>query len=275
MSHPSQPPAAFSPKSGLNPATTSNSPTRRKQSTLKPGVYTLVNAQSGTVIDLSVVDHKTVVGFPRHNGDNQQWRFALLGPGYTIQSNSSGEYLTLKEGITHGAALSMSTFPVAWKVDAYEEAAGELFVQIFWPSENPYVLELAGGDAALFSKIQLASYWQHNERCQLWRVVEVHHNPGAYALDRAQSNTVIRHIESPIPTKYPIEELAQHLHNRVLEREAKTSIQRMQNGLREKKEKSTRTRIKLEKGLDRMYRLAVDEQLEFNYWQALFVALSY
>ncbi len=81
MKHPGQPsevaPPAQSPskesKSESDPTTTTalaDSP--KKKSTLNPGVYTLINAQSGTVIDLSVMDHKTVVGFPRHNGDNQQ-----------------------------------------------------------------------------------------------------------------------------------------------------------------------------------------------------------
>ncbi|THG94968.1 hypothetical protein EW026_g6600 [Hermanssonia centrifuga] len=206
MKHPGQPsevaPPAQSPskesKSESDPTTTTalaDSP--KKKSTLNPGVYTLINAQSGTVIDLSVMDHKTVVGFPRHNGDNQQWRLVLLGPGYIIQSISSGEYLTLKEGITHGAALSVSTFPVLWKVDAYEEE-DELFVQIFWPSETlSYVLELAGGDTALFTKIQLASY-QHDQRHQLWRVAEVDRweeqsqfKSGAHTPVSAQSDTVL------------------------------------------------------------------------------------
>ncbi len=43
-----------------------------KQLKWKPGVYTIVNAQSGTVVDLSGADNKSVIGFPQHNGKNQQ-----------------------------------------------------------------------------------------------------------------------------------------------------------------------------------------------------------
>lgn len=38
----------------------------------KPGIYSLVNAQSGTVMDLSGADNQSVIGFPLHKGTNQQ-----------------------------------------------------------------------------------------------------------------------------------------------------------------------------------------------------------
>lgn len=40
----------------------------------KTGVYTLVNTAGSTCLDLSRVDDKSVIGFPGHNGLNQQVR---------------------------------------------------------------------------------------------------------------------------------------------------------------------------------------------------------
>jgi hypothetical protein len=38
----------------------------------RPGVYSLVNVKSGTVIDLSGADDRSIIGFPSHGGKNQQ-----------------------------------------------------------------------------------------------------------------------------------------------------------------------------------------------------------
>ena len=38
----------------------------------KPGVYSLVNAKGGTALDLSGGDNKSIIGFPVHDGTNQQ-----------------------------------------------------------------------------------------------------------------------------------------------------------------------------------------------------------
>lgn len=59
---------------------------------------------------------------------NLQWAFDSLGEGYTIRSMSSGEYLTIADGVADGATLVASPFPVAWKVKSAIEG-GELFVR--------------------------------------------------------------------------------------------------------------------------------------------------
>ncbi len=51
-------------------------------STFNHGVCTLVNAQYGTAMDLSAADNKSIIGFPKHDGENQQAGFCstlLLG----------------------------------------------------------------------------------------------------------------------------------------------------------------------------------------------------
>ncbi|KAI0703406.1 hypothetical protein BC835DRAFT_1224871, partial [Cytidiella melzeri] len=78
--------------------------------------YSLVNVQSGTSLDLSGADEKSIIGFPSHSGKNQQWRFESLGEGYTMRSLYTGQYLTVEDGIVHEGPLIASPFPVSWKV---------------------------------------------------------------------------------------------------------------------------------------------------------------
>lgn len=44
----------------------------RRQRKWAPGVYSLANARGGTVMDLSGADNKSVIGYPAHDGKNQQ-----------------------------------------------------------------------------------------------------------------------------------------------------------------------------------------------------------
>lgn len=46
----------------------------------RPSVYSLVNMQSGTGLDLSGADDRSLIGFPLHNGKNQQVRSSTLFP---------------------------------------------------------------------------------------------------------------------------------------------------------------------------------------------------
>ena len=57
-----------------------------------------------------------------------QWLFAPLGDGYTIRSVLSGLYLTVEAGVSEGAVLVATPFPVSWKVSSANEG-GELFVR--------------------------------------------------------------------------------------------------------------------------------------------------
>ncbi|KAF7794191.1 hypothetical protein EIP86_005323 [Pleurotus ostreatoroseus] len=134
----------------------------------KPGVYTLINAGTGTVLDLSDKDKRSVIGFSPHYGPNQQWVFTALGDGYTVRSVTSGLYLTIEEtALGNEPAIVASPFPVAWKIKAAAEG-GELFLRIFWPSET-YSFDLADGKPE--TKVRLAAY-KPQEACQLWRVLE-------------------------------------------------------------------------------------------------------
>ena len=55
---------------------------------MEPGVYRIVNEASGTVIDLSAGDNKTVIGWTKNSGNNQLVRVApfssVLADSYAL-----------------------------------------------------------------------------------------------------------------------------------------------------------------------------------------------
>ena len=111
----------------------------------KPGVYLLTSAKCESVLDLSSGDNKTVIGFPLHGLGNQQvccprsawyltfgtnpcsiqWKFEPLGAGFSIESVSSGLYMTTQFDIHpdggKGWQIVVGTYPVAWQVEVVSE----------------------------------------------------------------------------------------------------------------------------------------------------------
>ncbi|KAI0755612.1 ricin B lectin domain-containing protein [Fomes fomentarius] len=132
-----------------------------------PGTYVLLNARSGTALDLSGADHRTVIGWPMHGGPNQQWEFIPTGHGYIvrcIRRSKEGHslYLSTEGGVKDGARIIASTYPVAWNIEPTDDG-----VRISWPNSE-YVFDLADrGNAAPGTKIQLATS-QSKEACQQW-----------------------------------------------------------------------------------------------------------
>lgn len=91
-----------------------------------PGTYVLLNARSGTALDLSGADHRSVIGWPMHGGPNQQWEFIPTGHGYIvrcIRRSKEGHslYLSTEGGVKDGARIIASTYPVAWNIEPTED----------------------------------------------------------------------------------------------------------------------------------------------------------
>ncbi|THU75253.1 hypothetical protein K435DRAFT_707453, partial [Dendrothele bispora CBS 962.96] len=52
----------------------------------KPNTYyVLINLQSGTAMDLSGADWRSVIGWPPHPEPNQQWEFEPIGAGWGLR----------------------------------------------------------------------------------------------------------------------------------------------------------------------------------------------
>ncbi|KAI0668230.1 hypothetical protein C8Q78DRAFT_980638 [Trametes maxima] len=132
-----------------------------------PGTYVLLNARSGTAVDMSGMDNKTLIGYPMHGGPNQQWEFIPSGYGYVIRCvrrSAAGDplYLTTEDGLRDDAAIVASPYPVTWDVEQTEDG-----IKISWPNTD-FVFDLADwGSATPGTKIQLM-HFKPDQPGQLW-----------------------------------------------------------------------------------------------------------
>jgi len=141
-------------------------------SRLVEGVYTMRNsAASETMMDLSGGDSKSIIGFPGHGLENQQWHFERLGAGWSIRSVHTGSYLTIEKGLGDRFPVVANAYPVAWA--AHEEPSEEedlINIRIFWPNTS-YNIELLEGSATPGAKILLRTANRFPEaRHQVWRL---------------------------------------------------------------------------------------------------------
>ncbi|KNZ79033.1 hypothetical protein J132_04733, partial [Termitomyces sp. J132] len=79
-------------------------------------VYTITNAKSGTVVDLSGRDNRSIIGFPFFNTTNQQWKLEWTSIGWTFQSVGSGHYIGIDGSQSDGTRLVAQTTPFGWDI---------------------------------------------------------------------------------------------------------------------------------------------------------------
>ncbi|KAL5480541.1 hypothetical protein ACEPAI_1811 [Sanghuangporus weigelae] len=152
---------------------------------LQPGVYYLQNLKSDTVLDLSGVNYKSIIGQSMHGGRNQQWEIGKLGTrGWFIRSLSSanGHYLTVEKGLGDNIPLVGNEFPVAWDL-RNEPQEGEDVYGIYWPFTR-FTVNLHWGSSANGSPVNL---WSRNpeHRHELWRFMR--------CSDEVQTSTTVMH----------------------------------------------------------------------------------
>ena len=87
------------------------------------GTYILVNAHNSSAADLSARDNETIIGYPQHGAENQQWEFIPTGNGYAIRSvkvpNYNGQevYMNVKGEVRETAAVVAKTHRAEWCVE--------------------------------------------------------------------------------------------------------------------------------------------------------------
>ncbi|KAL5513936.1 hypothetical protein ACEPAG_2697 [Sanghuangporus baumii] len=150
---------------------------------LQPGVYYLRNIVSDTLLDLSGVDFKSIIGQSMQEGRNQQWEIGKLGTrGWFIRSLSSanGHYLTVEKGLGDNIPLVGNEFPVAWDL-RNEPQEGEDVYGIYWPFTR-FTADLHYGSSANETPVNL---WSRNLKTphQLWRFIR--------CSDEVQTNTTV------------------------------------------------------------------------------------
>ncbi|KAL5521905.1 hypothetical protein ACEPAF_1759 [Sanghuangporus sanghuang] len=155
------------PQSSMGQNTESKIVSNGVSSILEPGVYVMRNLRSDSVIDLSGGDNKSIIGFPRHGFENQQWEFGILGDGWYIRSAHSGAYLNIEKGLGDGFPVIANSYPAAWVVENRPGEGHNVF-RISWPN-TPYSFDLDNGDPTPGTKVNL---WSNisGARHQLWQL---------------------------------------------------------------------------------------------------------
>ncbi|ESK84072.1 carbohydrate-binding module family 13 protein [Moniliophthora roreri MCA 2997] len=80
------------------------------------GTYRIVNASSGTLLDLSQQDNRSVIGWPRNDAPNQHWTVVWAGNGWTFQSVSSNTFLGIEATPENGVPLIVKQEPTIWHI---------------------------------------------------------------------------------------------------------------------------------------------------------------
>ncbi|KAF8151499.1 ricin B-like lectin [Crassisporium funariophilum] len=76
--------------------------------------YIIKNQKGGTVIDLNGNDNRSIIGFPRHGGPNQQWETIRTADGWHIKNVATGLYLSFEGQAGDGKKLVADQAPFLW-----------------------------------------------------------------------------------------------------------------------------------------------------------------
>ncbi|CAL1702557.1 unnamed protein product [Somion occarium] len=126
-------------------------------------VVTITNVKNGAAIDISGGDGKSIIGFPLHGGENQQWRIDKMGEGHAIVNPHSGQYLHLTFE-NDGIRSSASCFPLTWRLQKLGEV--DHIYQVLWHS-GELALHLENGTPG--TRVQLRPTNPEDES-QVWKL---------------------------------------------------------------------------------------------------------
>ncbi|KAM5545466.1 hypothetical protein V8D89_000504 [Ganoderma adspersum] len=122
------------------------------------GTYILVNAHNSSAADLSARDNNSILGYPQHGAENQQWEFIPTGNGYAIRSvkvpyfNGQEVYMNVEGEVRETAAVVAKTHRTEW---------------ISWPNSNlVFHLEDTMHEPEIILKT-----WVPGELRQLWSFI--------------------------------------------------------------------------------------------------------
>lgn len=132
------------------------------------GIYRLVNAKAGNVVDLSGGDNTSIIGYDWHGGDNQKWRFEKLhdGPGWVIQNVGTGKFLSLTTNAQDGGQVLGTSDPTQWDVrpDEMDPSVYRIFVL-----NTPFNLDLTDhGNPTPGTPVAVWGAWEGRNQC--WRI---------------------------------------------------------------------------------------------------------
>ncbi|KAG6844367.1 hypothetical protein H0H87_007443 [Tephrocybe sp. NHM501043] len=132
-------------------------------------VYTITNAKSGTVIDLSGEDNRSIIGFPGYGTPNQQWKLEWTNIGWTFQSVGSGQYLGIDGSNTDGTRLVAVSNPFGWHI--WHDEVDPSTYRIFVPNTEFNIDLYARGSSVPGTPITLWYKWAGIH--QTWKFARV------------------------------------------------------------------------------------------------------
>jgi len=148
---------------------------------IKPGIYKIKNIVSQTYVDIKDHVRELCCRPTSALGDSRGlWEILPLGLGYTIRkagpsvAGKPDQFCIMLEGTGGGSVVSVSEFPVAWKVAVVEDVKykGFEYVRIFWGSTN-VIWDLAQwGSDRDGTRVQVMDNGKP-EPCRVWELIPV------------------------------------------------------------------------------------------------------
>ncbi|KIM60270.1 carbohydrate-binding module family 13 protein [Scleroderma citrinum Foug A] len=134
--------------------------------------YILLNVKApGSCLDLSGGDNRSIIGYPPHNGPNQQWRFERLENGnYLIQSVGTGLYLRIDGEPANDVRVVAGRDRYEWYVKDEPSTPGS--IRIYVPGRYINIDLSDHGNPDPGTPIALWDQWEPGQN-QLWRLQQV------------------------------------------------------------------------------------------------------
>jgi len=131
--------------------------------------FTIVNAKSGTVVDLSAGDNTTITGWTPNGGKNQQWTTLWNGNAWNFKSVGTGRYLGILGNAGNGTNLTAASTPTDW--DIWHDEVNATNYRIYYPNTTVNWDLFDYGDATPGDPITLWGAWSGIH--QTWTFEEV------------------------------------------------------------------------------------------------------
>ncbi|THH15412.1 hypothetical protein EW146_g5051 [Bondarzewia mesenterica] len=128
--------------------------------------YSLVNVKSGTALDLSGADGRSIIGYGFHGHGNQQWVLEQPnGSEWTFRSVETGKYLDIDGEPGNGTLIVASDYPREWDIwpDEQDDSVYRIFIH-----NTSYNVDLSDhGNPNPGTPVTLWSKWEGTN--QTWR----------------------------------------------------------------------------------------------------------
>ncbi|KAF8338523.1 ricin B lectin domain-containing protein [Amanita rubescens] len=134
--------------------------------TVKNGWYQIINAKSGTLLDLSGTDQTYIIGWRHNGGNNQEWHvhYNHENGSYTIKNHRYEKYLNSMEPRRAGVIAKGTMSICEWKISTGESGND---YRIVVPNTELHLVLTDNGSSRDGTSIAIAD--KSPEKNQLWK----------------------------------------------------------------------------------------------------------